>query len=119
MANLATVGVARRERSCRAAHRLLKKTVLHDFYEILPEKFFNVTNGVTPRRWLALSNPELSHADQQQDRRGLADRCSTNCDSWNRLPKTPNSAASGDKSSTPETEAGRLINERTGMTVES
>ena len=39
---------------------LLKKTVLHDFYEFSPQKFLNVTNGVTPRRWLALSNPELS-----------------------------------------------------------
>src|SRR6185369_17267304 len=36
---------------------LLKKTVLHDFHELFPEKFHNVTNGVTPRRWLALSNP--------------------------------------------------------------
>ena len=35
--------------------------MLHDFYELFPDKFFNITNGVTPRRWLALSNPELSH----------------------------------------------------------
>ena len=34
--------------------------MLHDFYEFSPQKFLNVTNGVTPRRWLALSNPELS-----------------------------------------------------------
>ena len=34
--------------------------MLHDFYELFPDKFFNITNGVTPRRWLALSNPELS-----------------------------------------------------------
>ena len=33
---------------------------LSDFHTIAPEKFFNVTNGVTPRRWLALSNPRLS-----------------------------------------------------------
>ena len=39
---------------------LLKKTTLHDFYELYPERFFNVTNGVTPRLWLAVSNPELS-----------------------------------------------------------
>jgi starch phosphorylase len=39
---------------------LLKKTVLHDFYEMYPQKFLNVTNGVTPRRWIALSNPGLA-----------------------------------------------------------
>jgi glycogen phosphorylase len=60
MANLATVG-SHAVNGVAALHtQLLKKTVLHDFYEMWPEKFLNVTNGVTPRRWLALSNPELS-----------------------------------------------------------
>jgi starch phosphorylase len=39
---------------------LLKQTVLCDFHAVAPEKFFNVTNGVTPRRWMVLSNPRLS-----------------------------------------------------------
>ena len=39
---------------------LLKQTVLRDFYTVVPEKFINVTNGVTPRRWMVLSNPKLS-----------------------------------------------------------
>ena len=39
---------------------LLKETVLSDFYRIAPRKFHNVTNGVTPRRWIVLSNPRLS-----------------------------------------------------------
>jgi starch phosphorylase len=39
---------------------LLKKDVLHDFASLWPEKFSNKTNGVTPRRWLALANPRLS-----------------------------------------------------------
>ena len=33
---------------------------MHDFAELWPEKFCNVTNGVTPRRFLAVGNPNLS-----------------------------------------------------------
>lgn len=40
---------------------LLKSHVLRDFYELSPEKFSNKTNGVTPRRWMVLSNPRLAH----------------------------------------------------------
>jgi starch phosphorylase len=40
--------------------RLLTETVLKDFYEFAPEKFSNKTNGVTPRRWIALANPRLA-----------------------------------------------------------
>ncbi|KAL7059729.1 hypothetical protein AAHC03_013003 [Spirometra sp. Aus1] len=39
---------------------LLKRSVFKDFYELWPEKFQNKTNGVTPRRWLKLCNPNLS-----------------------------------------------------------
>lgn len=39
---------------------ILKKDVLKDWYELYPEKFLNETNGITPRRWLALCNKELS-----------------------------------------------------------
>lgn len=60
MANLACVG-SHAINGVAALHtELLKKTVLRDFYELFPEKFHNVTNGVTPRRWLALCNPELT-----------------------------------------------------------
>ena len=60
MAYLATVGSHAVNGVAELHSELLKKTVLHDFYEFSPQKFLNVTNGVTPRRWLALSNPELS-----------------------------------------------------------
>lgn len=60
MANLACVG-SHSVNGVAALHtELLKQDVLRDFYEFSPEKFNNKTNGVTPRRWLALSNPKLS-----------------------------------------------------------
>jgi glycogen phosphorylase len=60
MANLACVG-SHRINGVAALHTdLLRKDVLRDFYELWPEKFINVTNGVTPRRWLAVSNPDQS-----------------------------------------------------------
>ncbi|MDO4670954.1 MAG: glycogen/starch/alpha-glucan phosphorylase [Aerococcus sp.] len=40
---------------------ILKDSELKPFYEIYPEKFNNKTNGITFRRWLTASNPELSH----------------------------------------------------------
>jgi len=40
---------------------LLKETVLRDFYELYPDRFHNVTNGVTPRRWVMLINPRLAN----------------------------------------------------------
>ena len=39
---------------------ILKKDTLNQWYELYPEKFNNKTNGVTPRRWLQYSNPELT-----------------------------------------------------------
>ena len=60
MAHLASVG-SHAINGVAALHtELLKRTVLSDFHRVAPEKFFNVTNGVTPRRWIALSNPKLS-----------------------------------------------------------
>jgi glycogen phosphorylase len=60
MAHLASVG-SHAINGVAALHtELLKQTLLSDFHRVAPEKFFNVTNGVTPRRWIALSNPNLS-----------------------------------------------------------
>ena len=60
MAHLACVGSHAINGVAALHSELLKKTVLRDFYTLTPEKFFNVTNGVTPRRWIVLSNPKLS-----------------------------------------------------------
>ncbi len=60
MANLASVG-SHAINGVAALHtELLKRDVLHDFYELFPDKFLNVTNGVTPRRWVVLGNPRLA-----------------------------------------------------------
>ncbi len=40
--------------------QILKDSVFKDFYELNPDEFVNVTNGVTQRRWILLSNPELA-----------------------------------------------------------
>jgi starch phosphorylase len=61
MANLACVG-SHKINGVAALHtELLKKDVLKGFYKIWPEKFNNKTNGVTPRRWMVLSNPRLAN----------------------------------------------------------
>jgi starch phosphorylase len=60
MAHLASVG-SHRINGVAALHSdLLTKTVLNDLYDLYPDRFLNVTNGVTPRRWIALSNPGLT-----------------------------------------------------------
>jgi starch phosphorylase len=59
MANLACVGSFAVNGVARLHTELLKTTVLRDFAEMWPEKFNNKTNGVTPRRFVALSNPGL------------------------------------------------------------
>jgi starch phosphorylase len=60
MAHLACVG-SHAVNGVAALHsQLLRQTVLRDFAELWPERFCNVTNGVTPRRFVALSNPALA-----------------------------------------------------------
>lgn len=62
MAHLAVVG-SHSINGVAALHTdLLKAHVLRDFAEMYPERFNNKTNGVTPRRWILLSNPSLSQA---------------------------------------------------------
>jgi starch phosphorylase len=60
MANLAVVGSHSTNGVAEIHSRLLRNTTLKDLAEIFPERFNNKTNGVAPRRWLLLCNPELS-----------------------------------------------------------
>ena len=60
MANVACMG-SHAINGVAALHTdLLRRTVLRDFAELYPQRFFNVTNGITPRRFLARANPELA-----------------------------------------------------------
>jgi starch phosphorylase len=60
MANLAILGTHSTNGVAQIHSDLLRTRVVSDFAEMFPERFNNKTNGVTPRRWLLLANPELS-----------------------------------------------------------
>ncbi|MBW4468083.1 MAG: glycogen/starch/alpha-glucan phosphorylase [Pegethrix bostrychoides GSE-TBD4-15B] len=60
MAYLACVGAHAINGVAELHSKLLVQTTLHDFYEMYPDKFKNVTNGVTPRRWIVLNNLRLA-----------------------------------------------------------
>jgi len=72
MANLATVGSFAVNGVAAMHSELVQTTILRDFYELWPEKFHNVTNGVTPRRFIVVSNPRLTEL--------LTERCGA--DEW-------------------------------------
>jgi starch phosphorylase len=60
MANLAIVGSHSTNGVAAIHSELLRTMTVKDLAEIFPERFSNKTNGVTPRRWLALANPALA-----------------------------------------------------------
>jgi starch phosphorylase len=60
MAHLAVVGSHQVNGVAELHSQLLKQHLFHDFAQIWPERFGNITNGVTPRRWLAVANPHLA-----------------------------------------------------------
>jgi len=60
MANLAIVGSHSTNGVAAIHSQLLRTVTVKDLAEVFPERFSNKTNGVTPRRWLLMSNPALS-----------------------------------------------------------
>src|SRR6266404_5925726 len=62
MANLAIVGSHSTNGVAAIHSHLLRTVTVKDLAEMFPQRFSNKTNGVTPRRWLLMSNPALSHA---------------------------------------------------------
>ncbi|HPP05849.1 MAG TPA: glycogen/starch/alpha-glucan phosphorylase [Syntrophorhabdaceae bacterium] len=60
MARLAIVGSHKVNGVSKLHTEILKTKVFKEFYEMMPEKFINITNGITQRRWLLQSNPQLA-----------------------------------------------------------
>ncbi len=65
MANLAIVGSHSTNGVAAIHSQLLRTTTVKDLADLFPERFNNKTNGVTPRRWLLLANPELARRISQ------------------------------------------------------
>ncbi len=61
MAHLAIVGSHRVNGVSRVHTDLMKRTIFSDFHHLSPDKIINITNGITPRRWLNQANPQLAH----------------------------------------------------------
>jgi starch phosphorylase len=89
MANLATIGSFAVNGVAPLHSKLLREQVLRDFAELWPEKFQNKTNGVTPRRFIRLSNPRL--ADLISSR--IGDEWMTDLDQLKKLEPLADDAA--------------------------
>ena len=60
MANMCIIGSTSTNGVAKLHSEILKRSLFKDFYDLYPAKFTNVTNGITPRRWLLKANPTLS-----------------------------------------------------------
>src|SRR5262245_14056996 len=89
MAHLATVGSHAINGVAALHSELLKASVLKDFCEMWPERFSNKTNGVTPRRFLALANPGL----RELITRAIGDRWVAELDELSKLERFLDDAA--------------------------
>ncbi len=118
MAHLACLGSYAINGVSQLHSRLLREEVLHDFYDLTPKKFCNVTNGVTPRRFVLLANPRLSalvtqaigdswvrDLDQLQRLEPFADDASFRAE-WRAVKRAV------------KVELANLVRERSGITID-
>lgn len=118
MANLACAG-SNAINGVAALHtELLKQQILPDWVEMFPKRFFNVTNGVSPRRFIVLSNPGLSKLITDS----IGDKWPGKLDELRKLEPFATDAAFKEKFRNVKLEnkknLTRLIKERTGIIVD-
>jgi glycogen phosphorylase len=118
MANLACAGSSAINGVAALHTELLKQQVLPDWVEMFPERFYNVTNGVTPRRFIVLSNPGLSRLITDS----IGDKWPGNLDELRRLEPFASDAAFIEKFRNVKLENKKrlatLIKQRTGIIVD-
>jgi len=117
MANLACVGCCAINGVAELHTELLKQHILHDWVEMFPHRFHNVTNGVTPRRFVVLSNPGLSNLITES----IGDKWPGKLDELRKLEPFAEDAAFREKFRSVKLENKKilatLIKERTGIVV--
>jgi glycogen phosphorylase len=117
MAHLAAVGSHHVNGVARLHSELLTQTVMRDFAELWPAKFCNVTNGVTPRRFVALSNPRLAGLIESR----IGDRWLRDLDDLRRLePFADDEVFQREWRAVKlaaKSDLARLVAERTGITI--
>ena len=118
MANLACAGSYAINGVAELHTELLKQQVLHDWVEMYPVRFHNVTNGVTPRRFIILSNPGLSKLITNS----IGDKWPEKLEELKKLEPFASDAAFNEQFRLVKLENKKhlasLINERTGIVVD-
>jgi len=118
MANLACAGSSAINGVAALHTELLKQQVLHDWVEMFPKRFHNVTNGVTPRRFIVLANPGLTKLISDS----IGNKWPSSLDELRKLEPFAGDAAFREQFRNVKLENKRilatLIKERTGITVD-
>ncbi|MBQ4471046.1 MAG: glycogen/starch/alpha-glucan phosphorylase [Kiritimatiellae bacterium] len=83
MANMCIIATSSVNGVAELHSQILKDSLFKDFYELYPEKFHNVTNGITPRRWLLKANPALAQLITES----IGDKWITHLDQLKKLEK--------------------------------